>query len=61
MLEQLYAIVDERYAANRSIDRDHESRTSPMLEEQIGERTVSRLAEICDTLPLFGDDRRYAA
>ena len=29
------------------------------LEEQIGARTVSRLSEICDGVPLFGDDRRY--
>ena len=43
VLEQLYAIVDERYASNRSIvvttNLDHER-----LKEQIGERTVSRLA-----------------
>ena len=47
VLEQLYAIVDERYAANRSMvvttNLDHEQ-----LEEQIGERTVSRLAEMCE-------------
>jgi DNA replication protein DnaC len=60
VLEQLYAIVDERYATNRSIvvttnlDVDR-------LEEQIGERTVSRLAEICEVLRLHGEDRRYAA
>jgi replicative DNA helicase len=30
------------------------------LGEQIGERTVSRLEEVCDVLPLFGADaRRY--
>jgi len=29
------------------------------LEEQIGSRTVSRLTEICDEVPVFGDDRRY--
>ena len=30
------------------------------LEAQVGQRTVSRLVEICgDPLPLFGDDRRY--
>jgi DNA replication protein DnaC len=60
VLEQLYAIVDERYASNRSIvvttnlDVDQ-------LEEQIGERTVSRLAEICEVLRLHGADHRYAA
>ena len=60
MLEQLYAIVDERYASNRSIvvttNLDDER-----LEEQIGERTVSRLAEMCEPLPMYGDDRRWAA
>jgi DNA replication protein DnaC len=59
VLEQLYAIVDERYESQRAmvvttnlpVDR---------LEQQIGPRTVSRLVEICgDPLPLFGDDLRY--
>jgi DNA replication protein DnaC len=59
VLEQLYALVNERYEGKRSIvvttnlDQDR-------LEEQIGPRTVSRLVEICgDPLPLFGQDRRY--
>jgi DNA replication protein DnaC len=61
VLEQLYAIVNSRYEANRSImittnlDLD-------MLREQIGERTVSRLVEMCgDPLPLFGSDSRMDA
>ena len=29
------------------------------LEAQIGARTVSRLTQMCDEVPLFGDDRRY--
>jgi DNA replication protein DnaC len=60
VLEQLYAIVDERYATNSSMLVTTNMEVGE-LEEQIGKRTVSRLAEICDTLPLFGDDRRYAA
>ena len=28
------------------------------LVEQIGERTVSRLQEMCELIPLFGDDAR---
>ena len=60
VLEQLYAIVDERYASNRSMIVTTNMEVGD-LEEQIGKRTVSRLAEICDTLPLFGHDRRYAA
>ena len=31
------------------------------LRDQVGERTVSRLAEMCEQYPLYGDDRRYAA
>jgi DNA replication protein DnaC len=60
VLEQLYAIVDERYATNRSIIVTTNMEVSE-LEEQIGRRTVSRLAEMCETLPVYGDDRRYAA
>jgi DNA replication protein DnaC len=60
VLEQLYALVNERYEAQRSIvvttNLDETS-----LEEQIGARTVSRLVEICgDPLPLFGEDQRIA-
>lgn len=59
VLEQLYALIDERYETQRSVvvttNLDQAS-----LEEQIGPRTVSRLVEICgDPLPLFGDDLRY--
>ncbi len=59
VLEQLYALIDERYEAQRAVvvttNLDQAS-----LEEQIGVRTVSRLVEICgDPLPLFGDDLRY--
>jgi DNA replication protein DnaC len=60
VLEQLYAIVDERYATNRSIVVTTNMKV-PELEDQIGQRTVSRLAETCETLPMYGGDRRYAA
>jgi DNA replication protein DnaC len=60
VLEQLYAIVDERYAANRAMIVTTNMQVTE-LEEQIGQRTVSRLAEMCETLPLFGADHRYAA
>ncbi len=61
VLEQLYALVNERYEAQRSMlvttNLDQQE-----LEEQIGPRTVSRLVEICgDPLPLFGPDRRIQA
>jgi DNA replication protein len=61
VLEQLYALVNERYEAQRSMlvttNLDQQQ-----LEEQIGPRTVSRLVEICgDPLPLFGPDQRVQA
>jgi DNA replication protein DnaC len=61
VLEQLYAIVNDRYEAERAIvvttNLDREQ-----LAEQIGERTVSRLEEMCDVCPLFGrDHRRFEA
>jgi DNA replication protein DnaC len=57
VLEQLYAIVNARYEAERSmvittnLDR-------PALVEQITERTVSRLEEMCEVLPVWGGDHR---
>jgi DNA replication protein DnaC len=58
VLEQLYALVNERYETRRSVlittNLSHEQ-----LEEQIGSRTVSRLNEICDEVAVHGDDRRY--
>jgi DNA replication protein DnaC len=60
VLEQLYAIVNERYETQRSVVVTTNLRQEE-LEEQIGPRTVSRLIEICgEALPLFGDDLRYA-
>lgn len=71
VLEQLYAVVNERYESQRAVmvtmnsTSEGEGSGPPVdwmsaLEEQIGRRTVSRLVEICgDPLPLFGDDLRY--
>ena len=59
VLEQLYAIVNERYEAQRSMVVTT-NLDQAALEDQIGPRTVSRLVEICgDPLPLFGEDLRY--
>ena len=58
VLEQLYALINERYEAQRSI-LVTTNLDQAALEEQIGPRTVSRLVEICgDPLPLFGEDQR---
>jgi DNA replication protein DnaC len=74
VVEQLYALVNERYENQRSVlvtsnaSQNAEKAGPPVeegrkqLEEQIGSRTVSRLIEICDDpLPLFGPDRREQA
>ena len=60
VLEQLYALVNERYEAQRSL---LVTTNLPIasLEEQVGVRTVSRLTEICDYLQLYGRDRRVIA
>jgi DNA replication protein DnaC len=67
VVEQLYALINERYENQRSMlvtsnaagDVDKGQR---LLEEQIGARSVSRLIEICgDPLPLFGPDQRVEA
>lgn len=58
VLEQLYAIVDRRYEEQRSIVVTTNMETDE-LKGQIGERTVSRLLQMCDIeKPVFGDDWR---
>jgi DNA replication protein DnaC len=59
VLEQLYAIVDERYQAQRSMIVTSNNGFEE-LAEQIGPRVVSRLTEMCQELPLYGDDKRNA-
>jgi DNA replication protein DnaC len=57
VLEQLYAIVNARYEDERAViittNLEREE-----LAEQINERTVSRLEEMCEVLPLWGADAR---
>jgi len=57
VLEQLYAIVNARYEDERSIIVTTNLERSE-LAEQINERTVSRLEEMCEVLPLWGADAR---
>jgi DNA replication protein DnaC len=59
VLEQLYSVVNERYEMERSMVVTT-NLEQPALEEQIGERTVSRLIEICGPpLTIDGEDLRY--
>ena len=56
VLEELYSIINARYEDQRSIvvttnaERDE-------LGEQIGARTASRIAEMCEWVPLSADER----
>ena len=65
VLEQLYTIVNSRYEDGRAILLTTNLVTpngDEALREQIGDRTVSRIYEICgDAKPMFGEDRRLEA
>jgi DNA replication protein DnaC len=58
VIEQLYAVVNERYERQRALIVT--SNVEPDdLEKQLGPRVVSRLVEMCgDPVMLFDDDRR---
>ena len=58
VLEELYSIVNARYEDQRSMVITTNIDKREALCEQIGERTVSRLTEMCEELPLLGHDRR---
>lgn len=58
VLEELYSIVNARYEDQRSMVITTNILDREALCEQITERTVSRLTEMCDELPLIGHDRR---
>jgi DNA replication protein DnaC len=58
VLEQLYSIVNARYEAERAIVATTNLKPDE-LGEHLGERTVSRLVQICgDPITLTGEDRR---
>jgi DNA replication protein DnaC len=58
VLEELYSIVNARYEEQRSMVITTNILDREALCDQIHERTVSRLTEMCDELPLLGTDRR---
>jgi DNA replication protein DnaC len=58
VLEELYSIVNARYEDKRSVVITTNILDRDALCEQITERTVSRLTEMCDELPVTGHDRR---
>jgi DNA replication protein DnaC len=59
VLEQLYTIVNTRYEDGRAIVLTT-NLPDDELKKQIGDRTVSRLNEMCTVLLLHGEDHREA-
>jgi DNA replication protein DnaC len=59
VLEQLYALINERYEAQRSVMVTTNLELEE-LESQIGARTVSRLSQMCDLVELRGSDSRWS-
>jgi DNA replication protein DnaC len=59
VLEQLYSIINARYEEEKSLVITTNLGWE-QLQAQIGQRTVSRIVEMCGELklPLFGSDRR---
>lgn len=62
VLEQLYALINERYETERAVLVTTNLDEADLI-EQIGRRTVSRLVEMCDgcMVPMHGEDHRLAA
>jgi DNA replication protein DnaC len=60
VLEQLYTVINSRYQDERSIVFTADVRAPELLGEHIGERSVSRLAEMCGErlIGIFGKDER---
>ena len=58
VLEELYTIVNARYEEQRSMVITTNVQDRATLKEQITTRTLSRLTEMCDELPVLGPDHR---
>jgi DNA replication protein DnaC len=58
VLEELYSIINSRYEEQRSVVVTTNILDRDTLCQQITERTVSRLTEMCEELPLLGHDHR---
>ena len=58
VLEQVYSIINDRWQEQRSVIVTTNLIDVDELRDQIGPRTVSRLHEMCDLIPIMGRDRR---
>lgn len=57
-LEQLYTIINRRYEDRRSIVLTADVESPEKLGDHVGHRTASRLFEMCEPVPMFGQDQR---
>jgi DNA replication protein DnaC len=61
VMESLYSLVNMRYEAEKSIVLTTNVSEMDDLASQIGQRTTSRLVEMCLQVPLYGSDQRVPA
>ena len=57
VLEQLYALVNERYEAAQGPDRDHQQRTRPSSRSRSARASSPAWSRCATLVPVFGDDR----
>jgi DNA replication protein DnaC len=60
-LEQLYAVVNRRYEDRRPLVVTADVPHAEALADHIGERTCSRIVEMCEPLPFLDGDHRVRA
>ena len=57
-LQQLYTVINRRYEDRRSLVVTANVEQPTQLAEHIGLQTASRIFEMCEAVPLFGNDNR---
>lgn len=61
VIERFYSIINGRYEGQKSVVMTTNIKDRGDLRDEVGERTVSRLTEMCTEIPVFGNDRRDLA
>jgi DNA replication protein DnaC len=57
-LQQLYTVINRRYEDKRSMVVTANVQSPDQLADHIGPQTASRVLEMCEPVPLFGNDSR---
>jgi DNA replication protein DnaC len=59
--QTFYSVINDRYQEGRSVIFTADVASPPQLADFLGQRTYSRLMEMCgDPIPMFGPDRRIS-